>query len=134
MKSFNVQKVISIICSVIGFTLSLCWLLIALQSLGTDALGQMGVVIFILPLLIIILDFLITIGKIKRGLIYSCISTLIKIIIIILIIPVTMYDYKDEMQDGVSNLDFDLIIIFFLIMAAIPSILNIINFILKKKK
>lgn len=134
MKSFNVQKVISIICSVIGFTLSLCWLLIALQSLGVDALEQMGVFIFILPLLIIILDFLVTIGKIKRGLIYSCISTLIKIIFIILFIPETIYDYKCEMQHGVSNLDFDLIVIFFLIMAAIPSILNIINFILKKKK
>ena len=134
MKLIKIQKVISIICSTLGFILSLFGLKLSLQSIGADGWGQLGV-IFIIPsvfaLLIIVLDFLITVGKIKKGLIYSCISCLIKIGIIILFIPSTIYDYKYELQYGVSNLDFDLILIVLLVIITIPSILNTIRLIKK---
>ena len=134
MKLIKIQKVISIICSALGFILSLLGLKLSLQSIGADGWGQLGV-IFIIPsvfaLLIIVLDFLITVGKIKKGLIYSCISSLIKIGIIILFIPSTIYDYKYELQYGVSNLDFDLILIVLLVIITIPSILNTIRLIKK---
>ncbi len=139
MKLSKMQKVISIICSVLGFILSLLGLKLGFQGINADDWGQLGV-IFIIPsvfaLLIIVLDFLITIGKIKKGLIYSCISTLIKIGIIILFIPSTIYDFKYELQYGASNLDFDLILIVLLVIITIPSILNTIrlNFLRKNNK
>ena len=87
----------------------------------------------IFALLIIILDFLITIEKIKKGLVYSYISSLIKIGIIVLFIPSTIYDFIYEIQFGHSNLTFDLILIVSLIVAIIPSILNIIKLTISRK-
>ena len=130
MKLFKIQKVISIICSGLGFVFSLLGLIYGLQSIGTAGWGGIGV-IFILPSIIaclnIMLDFFVTIGKIKKGLIYSCISTLIKTVIIIVAISNTIHEYKYELQYGVSNLDFDLILIIALIVITIPSILNTIR-------
>lgn len=130
------KKVISIICSVVGFVLALYGLFAGLQSIGAEGFGQLGI-IFIMPsilaLVIITLDFLITIDRIKKGLIYSWISTLLKIGIIALFIPSTIYDYKQEMQSNLSNLDFDLLLIGLLIVVAIPSIMNIVKLINKKK-
>lgn len=94
MKESKVKK-ISIICSILGFILSLFSLIIGLQSIGTNSWERLGI-IFIMPsiiaLIIIILDFLIAVDKIKKGLIYSCIISVIKIGIIIYIIPITIYD------------------------------------------
>lgn len=130
------KKVISIICSIIGFVLALYGLFAGLQSIGAEGFGQLGI-IFIMPsilaLVIITLDFLITIDRIKKGLVYSWISTLLKIGIIALFIPSTIYDYNYEMQYGVSNLDFDLLVIGLLIVVAIPSIMNIFKLVNKKK-
>ena len=130
MKLIKIQKVISIICSVLGFIFSLFGLKLGLQSINADGWGRLGV-IFIMPsilaLLIIVIDFFITVGKIKKGLIFSCISTLIKIGIIILLIPSTIYDYKYELEFGVSNFDFDLTLIVLLVIIAIPSVLNTIR-------
>ena len=130
------KKVISIICSIIGFVLALLGLIVGLQSIGADGWGQLGI-IFIAPsvfaLAIITLDFLITIDRIKKGLVYSWISTLLKIGIIALFIPSTIYDYKQEMQSNLSNLDFDLLVIGLLIVVAIPSIMNIFKLVNKKK-
>lgn len=136
MKSCKIKKTISIVCSLIVFLFALLGLITGLQSIGADGWGQLGV-IFIMPsifaLLIIILDFLITIEKIKKGLVYSYISSLIKIGGIVLFIPSTIYDYKYEMKFGVSNLNFDLILIVLLIVAIIPSILNIIKLTILRK-
>lgn len=136
MELFKKKKVIPIFCSVLGFTFSLFGLILSLQSAGAEGWGKLGV-IFIMPsviaLIIIVLDFLITIGKIKRGLIYSCISSLIKIGIIILFIPSTIYDCKYKMQYGVSNLNFDLILIVALMIVTIPSVLNAIKLISLRK-
>ena len=93
MKLNKITKIISIICSGLGFIFSLFGLICGLQSINADGWAELGI-IFILPSLIaclnIVLDFLVTIGKMKKGLIYSCISALIKIIIIILLIPYTI--------------------------------------------
>ena len=85
-------------------------------------------------LIIIILDFLVTIGKIKKGLIYSVISSLIKVGSILILIPSFIYDYKYEMQYGVSDLKFYFILIIMLIVIAMPSILNTIKLIALRKK
>lgn len=133
MKLTRMQKVISIICSGLGFLFSLYGLVRGLESISAIGWGGIGV-IFILPSIIvclnIVLDFLVTVGKIKKGLIYSCISALIKMIIIIILIPNTIYEYHYELQYGVSNLKFDLILIISLILITIPSILNVIRLII----
>lgn len=135
MKLYKSLKGISVICSILGFILSLYGLISGLTSIGASGFGQLGI-IFIMPsifaFIIILLDYLITIDKIKRGLIYSFISSLIKIGFIVIFIPSTLYDYKYEMQYGVSNFDFDLILIVSLLIVTIPSILNIIKLINKK--
>lgn len=137
MKLFKISKVISIICSIIGLILSSYGLIISLQSIGADGWGRLGV-IFIMPsviaLLVIVFDFLITLDKIKRGLIYSCINSIIKIGIIGCFIPSTISDYNYEIEYGVSNLSFDLLIIVALTIITIPSILNIIKIIKSKNK
>lgn len=137
MKQFKISKVISIICSIIGLNLSSIGLIMGLQSIGAPGWGELGV-IFIMPsviaLLVILFDFLITLDKIKKGLIYSCINSIIKIGIIACFIPTTISDYKYEMKFGASNLDFDIIVIVLLTIVTIPSILNIIKLIKSKKK
>lgn len=137
MKQFKISKAISIICSIIGLILSSFGLIIGLQSIGAPGWGGLGV-IFIMPsviaFLVILFDFLITLDKIKKGLIYSWINSIIKIGIIACFIPTAISDYKYEMKFGVSNLDFDIIVIVILTMITIPSILNIIKLIKTKKK
>ena len=137
MKQFKILKVISIICSIVGLIMSSFGLIMGLQSIG--ALGWDGLgVIFIMPsiiaLIVILFDLLITLDNIKKGLIYSCINSIIKIGILVCFIPTTIYDYKYEMKFGASNLDFDIIVIVLLIIITIPSILNIIKLIELKKK
>ena len=51
-------------------------------------------------------------------------------IIIIILIPSTIYEYQYELQYGVSNLKFDLILIISLIVITIPSMLNAIRLII----
>lgn len=127
----------SVVLSVIGLVLAIFALLLGLQSIGVDGMWQLGI-IFIVPsffaFIIIAFDLLVTIDKIKRGLIYSCVSSIIKICIIIYFIPITIYDYNYQMQYGVSNLSFDLILLVFLILVTIPSVLNVIKILKLKHK
>lgn len=136
MKLFKIKKIISIICSLIVFLSASLGLMLGLRSIGADGWDKLGV-IFIMPsifsLLIIILDFFITIEKIKRALVYSYFSSLIKIGIIVLFIPSTIYDYKYEIEYGVSNLRFDFTLIVLLMIATIPSVLNIMKLTTSKK-
>ena len=130
MESAKIKRMISIICSLIGFVFSLYGLIIGLKSADADGLDQLGV-IFIMPcivaLFIITLDCLITVSKSKGGLIYSYISSFIKIGIILCLIPTTIQNYKNEMKFGTSNFKFDLFLIALLAIVTIPSILNIIR-------
>ena len=133
MKWFIISKVISIICSIIGLILSSFGLIMGLQSIGASGWEKLGV-IFIIPsvivMLVIIFDFLITIDKIKKGLIYSCINSIIKIGIICCLLLAAISDYKF----GTSNLELYIIVIVGLIVITIPSVLNIIKLIKSKKK
>lgn len=133
----KMQRIISIICSILGVIISLYGLIVGLRSIGTNGWGQLGV-IFIIPsviaLIVIILDFFITVDKVKRGLVYSCISSIIKIGIILCLIPSTFSNYKYEVQHNVSNLSFNLILITLLMIITIPSILNIKKLISSRKK
>lgn len=137
MNKSKISKVISIICSIIGLILSSFGLIIGFKSIGAPGLGAIGA-IFIIPslfaTLVIVFDFLITIDKIKKGLIYSCINSKIKIRIIVLAILAAISEYKYHLQYGVSNLYFDIVIIVALTIVTIPSILNIIKLIKSKKK
>ena len=133
MKWFIISKVISIICSIIGLILSSFGLIMGLQSIGASGWEKLGV-IFIIPsvivMLVIIFDFLITLDKIKKGLIYSCINSIIKIGIICCLLLAAISDYKF----GTSNLELYIIVIVGLIVITIPSVLNIIKLIKSKKK
>lgn len=136
MESFSTSKAISKGCGILGLLLSGYGLTVGLLSIGASGFGGIGV-IFILPsiiaFLIIGFDYLITIDKIKKGLIYSFISSLIKIGIIAIFIPALIKDIKYEMQYHASNTTFDIIVIIGLIIITIPSILNIIKLIKAKK-
>ena len=116
MREVKNKKEISIICGLIGLVVSLFGLLIGLASINADGLGGI-MTIFIMPsiiaFIIILLDFLMAIDVIKKSLIYSWISTIIKMLIIILLIPSTIDNLKYELKFGVSNFDFDLILIIF---------------------
>lgn len=112
-------------------------LIVGLQGItatGWEAIGTIFIFPSIIVCLNILLDYLLTIDKIKKGLIYSCISAIIKIIIIIILIPNTIYEYKCELQYGSSNLVFNLILIISLIIITIPSIINTNKLIFLKRK
>ncbi len=126
--NFKRLKIISIICCVIGFILGLYALIEGIKSIGGEgwaSFGTLYIIPSIIALIIIILDFLIAIDVLKKGLVYSFISSLIKIVIIVAFLPDTFSSIQDEIASGVSNLDFDLIIIGFFIIVLIPSIINI---------
>ena len=136
MEKAKSQKTISIICGIVGIIVSLAALMVGLRSIGASGWNQLGVLLIapaIIALVIIVLDFLITIDKIKKGLTYSYISSAIKIGIILLLIPSTISEYKNEIGTGISNFDLVLNLILILIMILIPSIFNIIKFKHQKK-
>lgn len=136
MKKNKIKNTISIICSVFGIIIGTIGLIVSLSSIGVTGLSGIGI-IFIMPsivaLTIIIIDFLMTIDIIKKGLLYSIISSLIKIIAIIVMIPSAIYEYNYQMQYGLSNLDFYSLLIISLLIITIPSILNTIKFYRIKK-
>lgn len=137
MNKNKTLKIVSVICSIIGLILALIGLIVGLLSLKATDFGKIGT-IFILPsitaFIIIFLDYLISTNKIKNGLKYSYISSIIKIIIIACCIPEAVDDYMYELKYGESNFDFDLILIISLTLVAIPSILNIITLTKNKSK
>ena len=126
----KVSKILSSICSLLSAIFAVLFLFIGLTSLNATGLGRIGI-IFILPalisLVIILIDFLITIGKIKNGLFYSCLISLVKLGFIIVLMPSTIYNYNYQQQYGYSNLEFDIYLIVFLIIISIPSIINSIR-------
>ena len=135
MKSSKIRKIISIIACIIGLLVALYFLINGINSLGSTDLAGIGI-IFVLPsviaIIILLLDFIISICKTKKGLIFSYLSSIIKVGLILLFIPSIIDDLKYRNSFGYSNLDFDLIIITVIIIITIQSILNIIK--IKKEK
>lgn len=135
------KQQISIICSIPGIALSSLGLIISLGSIDAGGFQALGI-IFILPsllaLIITMLDFLIATNKINGHytgqLIYSCFSTIVKIGVILLLIPLLIDDLKYKLNGYSSNLNFNLIVIALLIIISIPSILNITKLVSRKKR
>ena len=128
------SRIISIICSVIGFGIFFYLLIVGLESINATGWDRLGVIFIgpaIIGLIIILLDFLITIRVIKKGLIYSYISSLIKIILIGICIYWLFEEYRYMKINNLSNFYDYLIIFIILILFLIPLIINIIK--LKKK-
>ena len=126
-------KVFSLICSIFGIIISSFGLIAGLSCIGKEGFAGIGVV-FIPPsavaLIILILDILVTIDFIKRGLFYSCLSSLIKILALKFILPSFIYDYTHLK----NNYTFFMIIISSLIIVTIPSVINIVTSLYSKKK
>lgn len=124
-------RTISIICSVLGIIMASLGLIGGLSCIGKGGFDGIGV-IFILPsfiaLSIILLDLLITVEFIKSGFIFSCISSIIKIGAILYLLPSFRYDYTHQMH----NYKFFMIVFSILFIVTIPSILNVISFVISK--
>ena len=125
-------KVFSVICSILGIIISSFGLIAGLSCIGKEGFAGIGVV-FIPPsaiaLTILILDILVTIEYIKKGLLYSFLSSLIKILALIYILPSFIYDYTHQKH----NYTFFMIIISSLIIVTIPSVINIVTCLCSKK-
>ncbi len=121
---FKYPKIISIICSAIGIVLSLSVFWICIPIIRYS-LGWVGVISSTISLIICTLDLLTTVGEIKSGLIYSCISCLIKIVIIIFNIIHVIFDYDHNSYIYFSYL---------FILLLIPSVLNFFRFVSLKKR
>lgn len=126
MEQFKITKSISFMCSIISFMLSSNLLIISLQSIGETGWEALGVLLIIpsaILFLVVLFDFLITLGKIKKGVTYSCVGSIMKISLIPMII---------DANGGIDS--FVILIIISLIIITIPSVLNFIRLIYIKKK
>lgn len=129
------KKILAIIICVLCLLLSFLGLIMGVYSINASGFGQIGV-IFILPSIfaisIITIDLLITLDVIKKGLIFSYISTLIKLGIVIFALPNLFGEIIDEMNYGFSNLLVYLFLIIPCILLIMPSVFNIKK--LKKRR
>lgn len=116
MKKEKILTVISIICILIGFYVFTIALIMGIR--GINAHGWAGLLVLLIPpsiigLLIEILDFLTAMNVFKKKFIwYSYVSSIIKIIIIIVLLSIA---YESEAKQ----------LILFFIIITIPSIINI---------
>ncbi len=122
MKKNNIPRVISIICSVICLAATSYGLLVGLLGLSATEWPDALNTIFLLPSLIIfpicLFDFLIATDKIKKGLVFSCVNSIIKVGIIIVIFINARY----------RNLsDFEVLAIVFFTIMSITSIINMLK-------
>ena len=136
------MKKISKICSGIGLFFAVVGLIMGLTSIGAEGFDKLGVILIfpsIAAILIILQDRLIAKDKYEKGvlitksnnrngLLYSCMSTILKVIIIIIFISSAIDSYKHY---GEAYSEIIILIIFVII--TIPYVLNIIK-ILKNQK
>ena len=126
----KIFKIVSIVIAVILLVIAGLCLILGLGSIGAQGWGGLGV-IFILPSLIaigiIVLDLLVTIGKIEDGFVYSIVSTAIKLLLFLALIPSLIYNIKYEIRFHISNLGFDIVLMLLLLVMAVPSVLNVLR-------
>lgn len=112
---------LSIIGSIIGITLSIIGTVMGLSS-GSSPLNMND--LFILPSILFFLmnliDILITVRVIKKGLTYSIITALIKLIIIIIII----YSLLEDLKNGYFEFLPSILTLITSCLLTFPSILN----------
>ena len=133
----KVLKVISIIICILLLGLSLLGLVLSIGSINGEGMAKLGV-IFLLPscisITIILFDLLISIDLLKIGITYSFASTIIKLGFALLINSFVPYELQQTSIGNLSNLNFFSILIILLIVALIPSTVNIFKLMLRKKK
>ncbi len=128
MKKSNPYKNIAVIFSWIGIILACLALLVSFTGIGAKGFERLGIIL-LGPSLLAIGDLVgdaIIASKEKKMFVYSLIESVIKIILLVLMIPSAIYDYNYQMKYGFSNLDFDIIVINFLVIMLIPSLMNMI--------
>lgn len=107
-KQPKILKGFAVICCCIGILMSLLSFYAGVISANADGFGRLGV-LFVIPslfaLLVIIFDLLITANVIKIGFLYSCISSLLKLDITLRLLPYTISELREEMENGYSNFD-----------------------------
>lgn len=115
---------LSIIGSIIGMILSIIGTVMGLSS-GSSPLDMSDLLILpsILFFLMNLIDILITLDIIKKGLIYSTIISLIKLIIIIIII----YYSLENLKDGYFEFLPSILTLITSCMLTFPSVLNVLK-------
>lgn len=112
---------LSIIGSIIGITLSIIGTVIGLSSSsGPLDMSDLLILPSILFFLMNLIDILITVRVIKKGLTYSIITALIKLIIIIIII----YSLLEDLKNGYFDFLPSILILITSCLVTLPSILN----------
>ena len=112
---------LSIIGSIIGITLSIIGTVIGLSSSsGPLDMSDLLILPSILFFLMNLIDILITVRVIKKGLTYSIITAIIKLIIIIIIIHYLLEDLKNGYFEFLPNI----LTLITSCLVTFPSILN----------
>lgn len=113
--AIRIIKIVSVILSVLGIVLSLQMLAMGVESTGASGLARLGV-IFILPSLLFLLfsvfDLIVATSKAKGGIRYSYISTIARIVMILLFFRIFTVEEKFAIP---------------IILVSLPPILNIIT-------
>ncbi len=131
MEHINKLKKLSIFCSILGFLSWLFYLIIGLDSRnasGWDSLGTILIKPSIIALIIIVIDFLITIDVIKHGYKYSYIISVLKVVVAFLILVFLIKANSD------FNLQLIIMIFLPITLITIPSLINIKKYEYLKKE
>lgn len=123
------EKIMSIICSIIGFIVSSIFLVSEITEILFGGFGVYESFVLI-PFSIIVYinilrDFLISIDKSKDGLKYAYISCIIKFILILLLILIFIRD--SQLEYGTIQLENNIIAFVLMIIITIPSAFNIMK-------
>lgn len=120
-------KIFSGICCIPGLLIPVYGLATGFVSITADGFGRFGVLLLIPSIYVLLttgFDLLITVNVIKIGFLYSFVSSVLKLGITAYCIRYAILEYKEELKYGYSNFDFLIQIIVFLLIIAIPSVIN----------
>jgi len=123
MKHINKLKKLSIFCSILGLLSWLFFLKIGLDSINATGWNSFGTILInpsIIALILIVIDFLITIDVIKHGYIYSYIISVLKVVITIITLIVLIL-----LTTNNFNIQFIIMVILPEVLITIPSLINI---------
>ncbi len=132
MEHINKLKKLSIFCSILGFLSWLFYLIIGLDSRnasGWDSLGTILINPSIIALILIVIDFLITIDVIKHGYIYSYIISVLKVVITIITLI-----FLIRLTTNNFNIQFIIMVILPEVFVTIPSLINMKKYEYLKKE
>ena len=131
MEHINKLKKTSIFCSILGFLSWLFYLIIGLDSRNATGWNSLGTILInpsIIALILIVIDFLITIDVIKHGYIYSYIISVLKVVVAFLILVFLIKANSD------FNLQLIIMVFLPITLITIPSLINIKKYEYLKKE